>query len=445
MDEKERLDLLEFLPEKIICNAGKGQEAKLNKLVDNEFISLSYLVQANLGGDFEHAITIPRFISKTKKTFEVIGLLQAEMGKTQNGCLSFPNHEYQIINKVMKWFEKELHLDKEKWRWSIKVNINEPVDEIYRKEVENKVIDYWLNKTKITLEQAYPKRVTYISNTENTKLKFYDEGTLVLEYKNNLFSQIIKNLVKKITYEKILTYEDELIRGFMRGIIAGEGCIFNQKETCHKSVYISVTKKEEKEIYFLCLNKLGISSHKWKGDKLVVSKRENNIQLLKQRLVTLSKEKYSKFLTMIQLYPGINDETGYFIADHKNQWNKHSDEINKKIVDLYNSGITKTREIAEGVGVSIIKVNRILKKNNLGKRVIKTPEEKRKQIAEFVSKNQHLSLQEIAKKFNISSSAVSRACKKYNIKKLDAYKFRILQTKMKSQILFDQPSNKMLI
>ncbi len=429
MSKKEFIDLLEFIPEKIICNSGKGQEVSLNKTADDEFISISYIIDKNNHAEQEFSITISRFISKTKETFEIFGLLQAEMGKTQNGCMSFPNHEYQIINKIIKWFKKELHLDKEKWKWSIKVNINEPIDQNYKREVEEKVINYWLNKTKVTIDHSYPKKVTYIQNTENTKLKFYDKGTLVLEYKNNLFSSIIKNLVKKITYEKILNYETDFIQGFMKGIIAGEGCIFHQKETFHRSVYISVTKEEEKEIYFLCLKKLGIAAHKWKDDKLVVSKIENNIQLLKQRLMTLSKEKYSKFLNMMREYPNIKEETDYFIGNHKNQWNKIPEIKINHVLELYNSGITNTKQIAERVGISPIKINRILKANNLGRRVIKTQEEKRKEIAEFVSKNQHLGCNQIAELFNISSSAVSRACRKYGVKKVDANKFRILNQK----------------
>ena len=84
MNKKESLDLLEFLPEKIICNSGKGQEVELKYSYDNEYISLSYLIEKTNNAEFEYSITIPRFISKSKETFEVFGLLQAEMGKTQN-------------------------------------------------------------------------------------------------------------------------------------------------------------------------------------------------------------------------------------------------------------------------------------------------------------------------------------------------------------------------
>ena len=413
MNKKESLDLLEFLPEKIICNSGKGQEVELKYSYDNEYISLSYLIEKTNNAEFEYSITIPRFISKSKETFEVFGLLQAEMGKTQNWNVSFPNHEHQLINKILRWFKKELHLDIEKWKWSVKININEPEDQNYKQEVENKVIQHWLNKTKIKLENSYPKKVTYIKNTENTKLKLFDKGTLVLKYKQNLFSQIIKNLVKKITYEKILTYEIEFIRSYVKGIIAGEGCIFHQKESKHRSVYISVTKIEEKEIYFKCLLKLDIKSNKWKDDKLVISKRKNNIELLKQRLMTLSDEKYNKFLNMMKTYPHIKEETNYFFGNHKYQWNKISQEKLNKIIEFYKSGITNTKDIAEKLNISRIKVQKVLKENNLGNRKIKTSEEKRQEIAEFAGKNKNLTQKEIATYFNLHESIIRRAIKKY--------------------------------
>src|SRR3989344_4579584 len=227
---KEKLDMIEFLPEKIVCGEGRGQSIRLNRSFDNNSIGLSYTTEQHYNNAWrEYAANMPRCISKSIRTFEVLGLLQAEMGKTMNGCLSFANHEHQIIKYVMDWFEKELELSKVKWKWSIKLNINEPEDKGYKEEVENKVIKHWLEKTEISLESAYPKKVTYIKNTKNKKISFYDYGTLVLEYKNNLFSQIIKNFVRKITYEKILNYDEDLIRAYMKGVIAGEGCIESDK------------------------------------------------------------------------------------------------------------------------------------------------------------------------------------------------------------------------
>ena len=146
--------------------------------------------------------------------------------------------------------------------------------------------------------------------------------------------------------------------------------------------------------------------------------------------MTLSHEKYNKFLHMMQLYPNIKQESNYFLGNHRNQWNKTPKEKITQVIELYNSGIISTKEISEKLNLHRLKVQRIFQENNLGKRILKTSEEKRKEIAEFVSKNQHLNCNQIGEIFKISSSAVSRACKKYGVKKLDSNKYRISQMKI---------------
>src|SRR3989344_1652147 len=122
MYKKEYFDMVEFLP-KIIFSGENNNPNKLNFSSDNLYISLSYITETGNNAKIEYSHTIPRFIEKNKETFEVLGLLQAEMGKTQNGCLSFANSEPKIINKVIKWFEREFELSKEIWKWYIKVNM----------------------------------------------------------------------------------------------------------------------------------------------------------------------------------------------------------------------------------------------------------------------------------------------------------------------------------
>jgi len=413
------IDLLEFLPQNILCGKLEKQ-FPLNIKLDSKYLSLSYITdlsnQTGQVGTKEYSLTIPRFISKIIRTFEVLGLLQAEMGKTNNGNLSFANHEYKIINYVLDWFEKELEVDKTIWRWSIKLNIQDPSDLIYKEEIEDKVIKHWLRNTNITLEQAYPKRVTYIRNTNNKNLSLHDYGTLVLEYRNNLFSQIIKNFIRKITYEKVTNFNITLIQAYIRAIIAGEGCVEMSKQDKKFRVHLSASIEEEKEIFYQCLKKLGIESIKYKGDKLVISKRKNNVQLLKQRLMTLSPAKYAKFLNMMQQYPNIKEETNYFKEKGQNVWNKIPQEKIDKIIELYNSGITSTKEIAEKLNLHILKVQRVFQQKNLGFRRTLIQESKRLEIAKFVKNNPQQNYEQVANLFNVSSSAVSRAFTKYKNK-----------------------------
>ena len=404
--------MLEFLPVHILTQ--NQTKLPLSVKSDDSYLYLSYQIPGGFGGYYECDTTIPRFISKRIRTFEVIGLLQAEMGKKDIGTLSFTNHEHRLMNYVLGWFEKELELKRSQWKWAVTVNINKPDDKDYRKEIEDKVIQHWVQKTNVPLERAYPVKVWYIKDTKNKILRASDYGSLVVKYRNNLFSQIIKEFVRKTTYEKILTYELDFIRAYMRGIIAGEGCIDYWRPDKRYRVYISVTKEMEREIYYQCLSSLGIESKKY-PNLVVISKRKNNVQLLKQRLTTLSPEKYDKFFYMMQKYRNITEETGYFLGGRKHIWNRIPDFKIRDVLELYKLGLVRTKDLAQKVGISQIKVQRILKENNLGNTHRYYTEEFRREMAQYVQKNSDRSILSIAQHFGVPDTSVCRACSKYGV------------------------------
>ncbi len=416
--QQQYLDVLEYLPERILSQ--DGQEYPLRVDMDGELLMLSYSTslsnQTGVCGTQEFSLTMPEFLLKNERTFEVLGLLQAEMGKTQTGTLSFSNCEPKLIHHVMRWFAEEKLLNFDQWRWSIKLNMQEPLDPVYRQQIEQKVIDYWLSKANIASDKRYPKAVTYVKETHHTTLKEHYYGTLVLEYRNNLFSQIIKRFVKKITYETVLTCELPLIRGFMRGIIAGDGCVNDHTISRHANVKITAVQENERIIFQQCLAKLDILSKIYNNYKdLVISQQSNLIKLLNQRLLTLSPFKYAKFLYMMQRFPHIEEITSYFKPKGQNVWNKIPPEKIQNILQLYQQGAARTEDIAQQVGVSQIKVQRVLKENNLGKRVVKTQESLRKEISLYAQQNKHLTQLQIAAHFSVTDSTIRRALRKYNL------------------------------
>ncbi|MBI5391474.1 hypothetical protein HZB00_00570 [Candidatus Woesearchaeota archaeon] len=294
------------------------------------------------------------------------------------------------------------------------LNLQEPTDTIYRKRIEDKIIFYWTNKTPLKLQQSHPKLVTYIKNTEHLTLQEFYYGCAMIEFKNNLFSEIFKNFLKLITYSLPLISQHEIIP-FMRGILAAEGTIAHHPSTKHYGVHISAIQETERIIYREALAKIGISAKIYLNYKeILISQRSNLVQLLNQRLMTLHPRKYNKFLYMMQQYPSISEETTYF-RNEKRVWNKISDEKIKQILALYQSGIIKTKEIAEKLQISQIKVQRVLRQYNLGKRVVKVSEDKRKEITQFCIDHPKLTQKDIAKHFNVSQIAVSRALRKYQL------------------------------
>jgi hypothetical protein len=354
----------ECIPDKILSSKNDGKSYALNYYDDGLYLCLGYNVdthnQTGIVGNRCFSKTIPKYISRNIETFEVIGLLQAEMGKQQDGRISFCNHEHRLVNKVIKWFEKEFEFQKKNWKWVIKVNIQEPISEEYKVKVENKVISHWVAKT-IPLNQAYPKKVSYIKNTQNTVLGFYDYGNLIIEHKDNLFSHIVKILVKQIT-SNITKYSEDEIRAYMRGIIAGEGCIEIDMPIKKFRVRITATEKKERELFMNCLAKINIESKNYEGGKdIIISRKENILELLKQRLMTLSPEKYNKFLRMMNLY-GNFDKLKEWRENLPKPHNKIPQMSISKVIDLHNQHPDwPAWKIAELVGISDIKVQRVRK------------------------------------------------------------------------------------
>ncbi len=428
MIKKEEINLINFLPNTI--SVGKYRnKSPLNSTVYNNYISISYITKGNNNASKEYSFTLPLKIEKSKETFEVLGLLQAEMGKTQNGCLVFSNSEPKIINKIIKWFDKEFGINKNLWKWYIKVDIQKPGVIETQKRIEDKLINYWINNTNLTSKQSYPAQVSY-RNVDHINLKNNYYGCLIIEFKNNLFSQVLKSFLKHML--DTISYENkEYIRGFIKGILAGEACIECNQKIKKFRVHLTAVKEKELKLYYDLLKKININCKCYQGYKdLIISEKENLIQLLNQRLMTLHPRKYNKFRNMMLNYHNIKNRVAYFKPKGQIVWNKIPEEKIDQILYLYKSGITNTNEIAKKLEISRIKVQRILKENNLGKRLTKITEQKKKEMSEFAFKNPKLTQKQISQHFNVHESVVTRALKKYGINRGNISRYKIPEEKI---------------
>lgn len=426
---KPKFDLKYFLPTEIVSGKNRNR-LPLNVKEGNEYLSLWYSWPIHnwksLAGKGQRRCSeyIKRNINKNNETFEVLGLLQAEMGKTQTGILNFSNHEYQIIKKVMAWFEKEIEIRCNDWRWYIKLNINEPINSEYKKRIEAKVTNYWLDKTKINFKNRYPTTVGYIKDTINKTLPKCYYGTLVIEIRNNILSQVIKKFVNDITNKHILESDKKEISRFMRGVIAGEANVEIHKRDKRYRVYITAKQDAERDIFERCLRKINIESKQY-NYALIISKKHNLFELLQQKLLSLSPKKYNKFLRIFELY----DEFPEYVIWKRQQTKPHNkipQETIDKIIRLHHKNPDAPAwKIAEQVYVSDIKVQRVRKEHGLGKRLVKTPETKRKEIALFAEENPRLTQEQIAKHFKVHESVVGRAIKKYGVNRGNKSKYKI--------------------
>ena len=394
--ENNKINLKKFIP-KIIKSGKKGNEY-LSKTEEKEsYFKISYTTNHNNNSKRKHTTIIPKKINRNKETFEVLGLLQAEMGKTQNGCLVFANSEYKLVNKVLNWFKKEFDISFQTWKWYVRINLQEPEDEELKEILTEEAMDYWICHSKIVQNRNHPKALCFVKDTKNEIPK--NNGTLMIEYKSNLFSQIIKKYVKEISYNMPNCSKEE-IQAFMRGIIAGEGCIELNKKDKKYRVFITASKPHEKNMFSECLTNLGIKNNNYPGKDLVISRKENNIQLLVQQLMTLSPKKYSKFRTMMLQYPNIRNETSYFKKQGINCHNRTPQEKIDQIIKLSKKRFS-AKEISNKLGLHILKVHRVRKENNLGKRLTQTTPEQVQKIIEIHNRLPFLHSHQIGNQLNL--------------------------------------------
>jgi hypothetical protein len=163
-----------------------------------------------------------------------------------------------------------------------------------------------MENTSCREEQAHPKTVTYLSNVSHTTLRDGYFGTLIIEMKANALSQIVKGMVST-TFENMMKETQTNIRHFLIGVIAGESNVeFNILQGKYR-VMICAIHASERQKYQDLLFHLGIESKQYDGFmSVVISRRENMLELARQGLMTGSPEKYKQFVRAMACYRGRN-------------------------------------------------------------------------------------------------------------------------------------------
>ncbi|MBI5392415.1 hypothetical protein HZA96_00975 [Candidatus Woesearchaeota archaeon] len=205
----------------------------------------------------------------------------------------------------------------------------------------------------------------------------------------------------------------------MKGIVAGESNVEIERTSKHFRVFISAKEFEERKLYQNCLEKLGIRSTNYENfHGLVISQKENLLQLLEQKIMSGSLQKYSKFLQIKTFY---NDSSFLQSWEEKNKQGTHNKVKQSKINEILSAHKQHPGwpawKIAEQVEVSAIKVQRIRKEYTLGiQRPKKTKEEVERVLRYQVSHPEATSIQ-IAKATNVHEAAILRIRRRFSIKK----------------------------
>lgn len=298
--------LIGFVPTQVENSKNNGTRYACD-IIDNGIdLACRYFVpshnQTGKVGIRTFHLFLPTTINKTINTYEVLGLLQAEMGKKQDGRMNFSNHEVTIINQVMDWFARELRIPHATWQWYVKFYVRAPANKSYHTEIEKKATEYWIKKTRIDGKKAHPKRICYSSQSPHTTVADNDFGTLVIEFKHNLFSQTVKRMVQK-TFTTLAMGDKELNRAFLRGLIAGEATVEHSPIDGKYRIQIAACQRTERDLIQRALGALGIESKQYlHSDAVFISRKRNNVELQHQDLLGLSPEKSAQFQKMMASY-----------------------------------------------------------------------------------------------------------------------------------------------
>ena len=104
--KNQKICLTEFIPSKVICKNNPEKSFEINIEDIDNYLKLSYFTELHnhtgLVGKKKYELLLPKYVRRNQETFEVLGLLQAEMGKQHDGKIVFCNHEYRLVKKVME-------------------------------------------------------------------------------------------------------------------------------------------------------------------------------------------------------------------------------------------------------------------------------------------------------------------------------------------------------
>lgn len=237
------------------------------------------------------------FPKKIRITPCVVGLIIGE-GYIDNSQFAFANSNEKIIRSILKFLSQFNILPS------------------FTLEIATKNVDEdFVMKAKREWEKVTNKKIKSIRIREefvNTTQK----GTLHIRYCNSCFAKVLDFIVKNVKAWTELN--SDLAKEYIKGILAAEGNI-NVKLTttnCLYMVRISAKKKEEREHYKKCLEKIGIKIYckdmptinknsikakhwktkKGRGGAVLINRWMNFYKILLMDLLEIHEDKKQKFI-----------------------------------------------------------------------------------------------------------------------------------------------------
>ena len=278
---ENKLDIRYFIPTKTV------NSIPLHIIERNHATSSIWY---SVAGGVQH-VTLQHF-ADIVKVAEFLGFYFGD-GTTCDGIQSFilTNCESSILNHCIDFCE-EVGIKRTLWKVQVIYSTNNELTP----EIKQRCTEYWSKVLK--LEEEKIVSVTK-SKSQNES---YPHGSARIFIDNTILVEIFLRCLLKGVIQHIFnpqeTEDYQLMEGFMRGLLAAEGCVLLNKNGSVVRVSIAFDPhSSELEFYKVLLQNLGIRYHAVRNNELIIQKYENMQKLYRMEAFKLHSERHKKFIT----------------------------------------------------------------------------------------------------------------------------------------------------
>lgn len=311
------LELKKFIP-KTIKNREGNREYKIYSTTDKipgqrekmrkDEIGIWYEAKTPSNGRIIHRQILPRFIKEDKILYESIGLYLAEGGLSISHNLNLGNDEPEVINTIMKSFQKHFKVPFLNWSWAI--CFNEKLRRVETKKItsqrERASINFWLNKTKIRPKSTAKTSCRYSNKNTKGKLKTKKKwGSLNIVYGNKILKNLWLKIMDTLVQKTLQNRKKSKAAFILRGWIAGDGyCRYDIYDKPRRELGITCKDKGKLQILYKLFGILGIKPQMEKNG-LKFTKAEFLIKAYNYKLTVLNLPKHLNLLKSLLSYKRI--------------------------------------------------------------------------------------------------------------------------------------------
>ena len=140
-------------------------------------------------------------------------------------------------------------------------------------------MNFWSETLNLKLTQIVS--VTKSKNVRQTKM--YGSGRICID--SAVLTEIFLNGIMPWVLSRVINPQNEtdkqLLHGFIRGLLAAEGCVYINKHGSLVRVSMAFDPhSKELDLYKTLLERMGISYHTVKGNELIIQKYANMMKLM---------------------------------------------------------------------------------------------------------------------------------------------------------------------